>query len=77
MTFVSSLSEYNSFSHSRLAAVLKFSSIVSAIVQVFFAWRIWMLQKSSPARCIAVLIVLVGAVHLMSYVYSTSAHLLK
>jgi hypothetical protein len=77
MTFISSLSEHNLFLHSRLAAVLTFSPIVSAIVQVFFAWRIWMLQKSSLARGIAVLIVLVGAIYyLTSYTYSTSARLL-
>ncbi|KIM88457.1 hypothetical protein PILCRDRAFT_814357 [Piloderma croceum F 1598] len=43
-----------------LTAMTFISSLISAMVQVFFAWRIWMLQKSSLARCIAVLIVLVA-----------------
>jgi len=42
-----------------LTAMTFMSTLISVIVQFFFAWRIWMLQKSLLARGIAVLIVLV------------------
>jgi len=54
-----------------LTALSFMGAIIPAIVQIFFAWRIWMLKQTLLARGIAVLIVLVALTQSISILVSS------